>query len=182
MVKSRRLLTSSRRKSTSALIQATDISTSPFHRFTGQCTLHTLLLHFPPTSTAPSTLHLYRNRPDLDFPTATDLTPTQTLNLPPPFSPSTTTTSSSSSSSGVLELPLNRALWNATTSITLFVESNHSGGEEDQTVITFVGLRGTWMRLNREPVSVLYEAAANPGDHQLIQGLGVGVGHGMPRR
>lgn len=148
------------------------------NRFTGQCTLHTLLLHCPPTPTAPSTVHLYRNRPDLDFPTASDLTPTQTLNLPPP-STAYSSSSSSSSNSGILEMPLNRALWNGTTSISLFVESNHSNGEQDQTVITYLGFRGSWIRLNREPVSVLYESAANPSDHKVIQGLGVGVGQGM---
>ncbi|ERF76071.1 hypothetical protein EPUS_01404 [Endocarpon pusillum Z07020] len=59
--------------------------------FTGQCTLHSLLLHAPPTSTSPQTIHLPRNRPDLDFATAVDLAPTQTLNLPPPTSASSST-------------------------------------------------------------------------------------------
>lgn len=48
--------------------------------------------------------------------------------------------------------------------------------------MTYLGFKGTWMRLNREPVSVLYEAAANPSDHKVIQGLGVGIGQGMEGR
>lgn len=85
------------------------------------------------------------------------------------------------------ELALSRAKWNGTTSVTLFVESNHAAelgggdGEDEETTISYVGFRGTWVRLNREPVSVLYEAAPNPSDHKVIQGLGMGVEGGLRR-
>lgn len=80
----------------------------------------------------------------------------------------------------VFELPLNRAHWNATTSITLFFEDNWSDGEKEVTKVGYIGLKGQFMALNREPVSFLYEAAANPGDHVAIPGVsGVG-GRIMP--
>ncbi|EXJ77507.1 hypothetical protein A1O3_09733 [Capronia epimyces CBS 606.96] len=132
--------------------------------FAGSCKLYSILIRTSDSDSAPSTLKLFRNRDDVDFGIATDLQPTQTLNLP--------------KSNEVMEIPLNRALWNGTTSIALFFEDNHSGGEEDVTRVGYLGFKGNFMALNREPVSVLYEAAANPQDHKLIQGL-TNVGHSM---
>lgn len=74
-----------------------------------------------------------------------------------------------------MEIPLQRAHFNGTTSITLFFEDNWSDGEEDETHVGYLGFKGQFMALNREPVTVSYEAAANPKDHVAIQGLG-GVG------
>jgi PITH domain len=122
--------------------------------------LHCLLIHTAPTPSAPRTLRLFKNRDDLDFATALELPPTQTVEVPQPVP-----------GSDVFELPLNRALWNTTTSITLFFEDNWSGGEEDVTRVGYIGFKGHFMALNREPISVLYEATANPSDHVPIQGV-----------
>lgn len=122
--------------------------------------MHSLLIYTAPTSSAPKTLKLFKNRDDLDFTTASDLAPTQTLEIPQPVP-----------GSDVFEMPLNRAHWNATTSITLFFEENWSGGEDDVTKVGYVGFKGQFMALNREPINFLYEAAANPGDHVSISGI-----------
>lgn len=66
-----------------------------------------------------------------------------------------------------------------TTSITLFFEDNWSNGEEDETRVGYIGFKGHFMPLNREPVSFLYEAAANPKDHVAISGI-EGVGKVLP--
>lgn len=138
-------------------------------RFTGQVKLHSLLIYTAPTSSAPRSVKLFRNRQDLDFATASDLTPTQKVEVPQPVP-----------GADVFELPLHRAHWNATTSITLFFEDNWSHGEEDVTKVGYVGFKGQFLALNREPVSFLYEAAASPSDHVAIQGVtGVG-GRVMP--
>ncbi|EXJ71341.1 uncharacterized protein A1O5_05147 [Cladophialophora psammophila CBS 110553] len=125
--------------------------------FAGSCKLYSILVRTSDSDSAPQTLKLFRNRDDMDFNLASDLKPTQKLTLP--------------KSNDVTEIPLNRALWNGTTSINLFFEDNHSGGEEDVTRVSYLGFKGDFMALNREPVYVLYEAAANPRDHKLIQGL-----------
>jgi len=125
--------------------------------FTGQIKLYALLIRTSDSASAPRKLKLFRNREDLDFGTAADLKPTQTIELP--------------RSNDVAEIALNRALWNTTTSINLFFEDNHSDGEEDVTRISYLGFKGEYMALNREPVNFLYEAAANPSDHKVIQGL-----------
>lgn len=125
--------------------------------FAGSCKLYSIIVRTSDSDSAPQTLKLFRNREDMDFTLASDMKPTQKLTLP--------------KSNDVAEIPLNRALWNGTTSINLFFEDNHSGGEEDVTRISYLGFKGDFMALNREPVHVLYEAAANPQDHKLIQGL-----------
>ncbi|KAJ5226743.1 uncharacterized protein N7469_006749 [Penicillium citrinum] len=120
--------------------------------FTGQVKVHSLLVYTAPTPCAPKTLKLFKNRDDIDFSTASE------LSLPVP-------------GEDVFELPLNRALWNTTTSITIFVENNWSDGDEDVTKIGYIGFKGQFMALNREPVNVMYEAAANPNDHVAIPGV-----------
>lgn len=106
---------------------------------------------------APRRLKLFRNREDVDFTVANDLKPTQVIELP--------------RSNEVADIAVNRALWNMTTSIDLFFEDNHSDGSEEVSRVYYLGFKGDFMALNREPVNVLYEAAANPSDHKMIQGL-----------
>ena len=125
--------------------------------FTSQIKLYALLIRSSDSSSAPRTLKLFRNRDDLDFSMAADMKPTQSVEVP--------------RSNEVVEIPLNRAHWNTTTSINLFFEANHGAGDEDVTSITYLGFIGEHMALNREPLSVLYEAAPNPSDHVAIQGL-----------
>jgi hypothetical protein len=57
------------------------------------------------------------------------------------------------------DVPLQRAKWTATTSVTLFVEDNFGDGEEEVTRIGYVGLSGAWVKGVREgAVGVVYEA------------------------
>ena len=95
----------------------------------------------------------------MDFSTAADLEPVQSLQL--------------SRSNEVQELPVRRALFGNVYSLSLFFADNF--GEETSEVF-YLGFKGDFTRLNREPVEVLYEAAANPRDHVLAQGITQGVG------
>ncbi|KAI9674765.1 MAG: hypothetical protein M1817_001669 [Caeruleum heppii] len=121
--------------------------------FAGQVKLHSLHLRTSASPSAPRTLKLYLNTPDLDFSTATDLPPTQILELP--------------RTSEIQDHNLKRALWNTTRSLSLFFVDNHSNGDEDVTRVEWVGLKGEFMSLSREPVEFLYEAAARPSDHPI---------------
>jgi hypothetical protein len=49
----------------------------------------------------------------------------------------------------------------------------------DETRISYLAFKGDFMKLNKEAVSVLYEAAANPTDHKSIVGIGQGVGRSV---
>jgi hypothetical protein len=131
-------------------------------RFAGQVRLHSILIRTSTTPSAPSTLHLHINRDDLDFTLASDLTPTQTLSI--------------GQSNDVQEYPVKRALFNSTRSLDLFFEDNWGGGDEDVTRISYLGFKGEFMKLSKEPISFLYEAAANPADHATIAGVRGEVG------
>jgi hypothetical protein len=76
----------------------------------------------------------------------------------------------------VQEIPVKRALFNTVRSLDLFFEDNWGQGEEDETRISYIGFKGEWMKLSREPVNFLYEAAANPKDHVLPAGVGERLG------
>jgi hypothetical protein len=126
--------------------------------------LHAILLRTSTTASAPKTLKVFANRDDLDFSTATELEPTQTFEL--------------AQTNDVQEHGVKRALFNATRNLTLFFEDNFGDGEEDETVVNYLAFKGQFMKLNKEPVNFLYEAAANPADHKNI----VGTEHGMGSR
>lgn len=136
------------------------------YSFTGQVRLHSILIRTSTTDSAPSNLRLHINRDDLDFGSAADLSATQSLQL--------------AQSNAIQEYPVKRALFNATRSITLFFEDNWGQGEEDVTRISYLGFKGEFMKLSKEPISFLYEAAANPKDHASIVGtkdaLGSSIG------
>lgn len=71
---------------------------------------------------------------------------------------------------------MKRALFNTVRSLDLFFEDNWSQGEEDVTRVSYIGFKGEWMKLSREPVNFLYEAAANPSDHKMVSGVGASLG------
>ncbi|KXT03986.1 hypothetical protein AC578_9249 [Pseudocercospora eumusae] len=125
--------------------------------FTAQIRLHSILLRSSPTASAPLTLKLYINREGLDFSTAAELEPTQKVEL--------------SQTNDVQEVPVKRALFNSVRSLDLFFEENWGRGEEDETRLSYLGFKGEWMKLSREPVNFLYEAAAKPSDHKLAPGV-----------
>ena len=125
------------------------------HSFAGVLKLHSVLIRTSDSSSSPQTLKLYHNRDDLDFSTASDLSPTQTLYV--------------SQTNDVQELPVKRTSFGNVYNLSMFVEDNHG---DDVSRISYVGFKGEFTQLNREPVEVLYEKAANPKDHELIAGLG----------
>lgn len=134
--------------------------------FTGQVRLHSILLRTSASGASPKTLKLFANHgADMDFESASEQKPTQTLEV--------------ACTSEVQELPVQRVHFNSTRCLALFFEDNWSAGEEEETRISYLAFKGDYMRLNREPVSVLYEAAANPADHKAIAGVKEGLGRGV---
>jgi hypothetical protein len=133
--------------------------------FTGQVRLHSILLRTSSTAQSPKTLKVFLNHESLDFDTASELSPTQTLEV--------------AQTSEVQEIPVKRAYFNTTRSLALFFEDNWSNGEEEETVLSYLAFKGDFMRLNKESVSVLYEASASLSDHKVVQGIGEGVGRSV---
>lgn len=141
-----------------------------FLRFTGQVRLHSIHIRTVNTASAPLTLHLHSNRDSLDFDSAGDMSPTQTVTL--------------SQTSQIQDVPVKRQFFNNCRHLALFFEDNHGQGDEDVTQISYIALKGDFMKLNREAVEFLYEAAARPSDHKVKGeaaevGMGFGgIGHG----
>lgn len=83
---------------------------------------------------------------------------------------------------------MKRALFGTTRSLALFFEDNFAaeggggggtGSDEDEgevTRLSYLAFKGEFMRLSKEPVSFLYEAAANPADHKAVVGTKGAVG------
>ncbi|KAL2261895.1 hypothetical protein VTK26DRAFT_3051 [Humicola hyalothermophila] len=134
--------------------------------FTGQVKLHSILLRTSDSDSAPKTLKVIINREDVDFDVAEETDGTQTFEL--------------SRTNEVQELPVRRARFNAVRRLTLFFPDNFGDGDEDVTRISYVGFKGEWMQLGRAPANIIYEAAANPGDHKIkgtsVNQMGSGIG------
>ncbi|KIV99196.1 uncharacterized protein PV09_09147 [Verruconis gallopava] len=132
--------------------------------FTGQVRLHEILLRTSTSESAPSTLKVFVNQDNMDFEVASQMAPTQVFELP--------------QSNEVQPLAVQRAKFSTARSLTLFFEDNWGG--DDTTIISYIAFKGDFMQLNKEPVSFLYEAAANPADHQAIVGTKIGgAGHNI---
>ncbi|KAF4450736.1 hypothetical protein F53441_6179 [Fusarium austroafricanum] len=134
--------------------------------FTAQIKLHSILIRTSPSDSAPKTLHLFINRDDLDFAAAEESDPVQTLEL--------------SQTSDLQEIPVKRALFGKVQRLVLFFADNFGDGDEDVTRISYLGFKGEWTQLGRAPTNIIYEAAANPGDHKLkgtsVNQMGSGIG------
>jgi len=102
---------------------------------------------------APKTLKLFVNRDGMDFGAAAELESVQTFDLP--------------RSNDILDIQVMRPRFSNVYSLTMFIEDNHG---DEVTEIFYIGFKGDFMKLNREPVEFLYEAAANPHDHKPIVG------------
>ncbi|KAL9104668.1 MAG: hypothetical protein Q9163_000411 [Psora crenata] len=137
------------------LISDADEQLLLFVPFAGVVKLHSVLIRSSDSPSSPRTLKLYRNREDIDFSTAASISPTQILHV--------------SQTNEVQELPVKRTSFGSVFNLTLFVEDNYG---DDISRISWVGFKGEFRELNREPVEVLYEKAANPKDHELIAGIG----------
>lgn len=138
--------------------------------FTGQVKLHSILVRTSPASSAPATLRVFQNRENLDFSAAEDQEPDQEFEL--------------SQTSEVQELPVKRAKFARVRRLALFFPDNFAQvqGEDDEeaTRVSYLGFKGEWMQLGRAPTNILYEAAANPGDHKIkgtnVNQMGSGIG------
>ncbi|KIE03979.1 60S ribosomal protein L3, partial [Metarhizium majus ARSEF 297] len=134
--------------------------------FAAQVKLHSILIRTSPSLSAPKTLHLYVNHDNLDFSTAEDMDPVQKIEL--------------SQTSDVQEIPVKRALFGRVQRLVLFFVDNFGDGDEDVSRISYIGFKGEWTKLGKAPTNILYEAAAQPGDHKIkgtsVNQMGSGIG------
>lgn len=120
------------------------------HSFTAQIRLHAIVVRTSPSSAAPRTLKLWANANDIDFATALERPPSQTLVL--------------AQTNEIQEVPVLRARFATLHCLSIFIEDNYGN---DVTALSYLALKGDWMPLGRAPQNILYEAAANPRDHSI---------------
>lgn len=137
-----------------------------FFSFTAQIKLHAILIRTSPADCAPKTLNLFINQENLDFEAAEESDPVQTLEL--------------SQTSDIQEIPVKRALFGKVQRLGLFFADNFGDGDEEVTRISYLGFKGEWTRLGKAPTNIIYEAAAQPGDHKIkgtdVNAMGSGIG------
>ncbi|KAJ3288414.1 hypothetical protein HDU79_004846 [Rhizoclosmatium sp. JEL0117] len=110
---------------------------------------------------SPSSMKAYINREDVDFSTVESITTAdQEWEL---IDPTVNTLSD------IPEYPTRLTKFGNVRNLTLFFPGNVSN--DDVTRITYIGLKGEWTPVNKDPIITIYEAAANPADHKKIQGV-----------
>lgn len=133
--------------------------------------LYSIILRTNGDIYCPKNIKLYKNDTTIDFDNIQDKKPTYELVQP---------------HSGVMyneedELPefievddfiehhLPRHKFTGVHQLTIFIDTIY--GNEDQCRLHSIELRGEYIELNKDPVISLYESAANPADHTMVQGL-----------
>ncbi|KAG0196884.1 hypothetical protein BGX28_009643 [Mortierella sp. GBA30] len=129
--------------------------------FTGLVKLKSISIRAEPGETAPRKMKAFINRDDLDFDNAESTVPTQDWDLV------------EDSYGQIAEYNTRVAKFSSIRSLTLFFSENFGG---DTTKISFIGLKGEFSELKRDPIITVYELQANPADHK-VPGAKNTLGH-----
>ncbi|KAK4046207.1 hypothetical protein OIV83_006239 [Microbotryomycetes sp. JL201] len=121
--------------------------------FTASIKLRSIIIKSGPAGHTPDKMHVFANQL-LDFDETSSQTPTQSFDV--------------AVTRDVIEFAVRPAKFPSIHSLTLFFPSNHG---EDTSRISFVGFKGEHTPFTRDPIITVYEASANPADHQKIPGL-----------
>ena len=102
---------------------------------------------------APTSVRLYADREDLEFSSAEELPPIQTVQLHEDFN-------------GEIWYPLKVHKFQSVQSVALHFPADNHGGGDDATVLCYVGFKGAKKDARRGVVECTYEAAAQVKDHK----------------
>ncbi|KAI8354156.1 galactose-binding domain-like protein [Blakeslea trispora] len=130
--------------------------------FTGTVKLRSICLRTDKSDAAPSKMKVFINRDDVDFDVAESYTPTQEFDLV-------------ENSDQVVEYGVKVTKFSNIRNITLFFPENFG---EDVSIIRYIGFKGEWSEMKRDPIITIYEASANPADHK-IPGSTNTMGHSV---
>ncbi|KAF7727080.1 hypothetical protein EC973_008043 [Apophysomyces ossiformis] len=93
---------------------------------------------------------IFINRDDVDFDVVESYSPIQTWELV-------------EGSDEVVEYSTRITKFTNVRNITLFFPENFGG---DTSIIRFLGFKGEWTQIKKDPIITVYEASANPADHK----------------
>jgi hypothetical protein len=127
-----------------------------FIPFISNIKLKSILLLGQPGESNPKLLKVFINREDVDFDSVDSIEPLQEWNLiehPP--------------RNIIPEYPTKLTKFASVRNITLFFDSNFGAVT---TMIHYLGFKGEWTAVHRDPIITVYELAANPADHKQKSG------------
>ncbi|KAI8069381.1 galactose-binding domain-like protein [Gongronella butleri] len=119
--------------------------------FTGIVKLRTICLRTDRGDEAPSSMKVFVNRDDMDFDAAESYTPVQTWDLV-------------HQNDDVAEYQTRITKFTNVRNLTLFFPDNFGA---DTSIIRYLGFKGEWSEMKRDPIITVYEANANPADHKI---------------
>ncbi|ODV85123.1 hypothetical protein CANARDRAFT_28424 [[Candida] arabinofermentans NRRL YB-2248] len=116
----------------------------------------------------PKSVKLFKNESSIDFDNVNSKKPTFALEQPQVGIDDSEplTINELKDDSTFVEHFLPRHQFGGITSLTIFFENNHTEDEDEILKLYSIDLRGEYKALNKDPVVVLYESAANPADHK----------------
>ncbi|TPX69610.1 hypothetical protein SpCBS45565_g02347 [Spizellomyces sp. 'palustris'] len=120
--------------------------------FTASIKLKSIAIFGGPGDKTPSRMKAYINRDDVDFDTADTTEPTQEWELVRDVP-----------KGQLAEYPTRIAKFSNIRNLTLYFPENFG---DDISRIYYIGLKGEWMEINKDPIITIYELAANPSDHK----------------
>ncbi|KAJ3102754.1 hypothetical protein HDU97_000293 [Phlyctochytrium planicorne] len=123
--------------------------------FTGSVKLKSIAVKGAVGDSNPSKLQAFINRDDVDFDTVEDVTPEQEWELV------------RDPGRDIPEYPTKIAKFSNVRNLILYFPSNFGS---DVTRISYIGLKGEWTEIKKDPIITVYELAANPADHQKLKG------------
>jgi hypothetical protein len=101
------------------------------------------------------------NREDIDFDNVDTTSPIQEWELVP-------SADLGAAPDGIAEYPTRVARFGSVRNLTIYFPNNFGN---PTTQLYYVGLRGEFTEISKDPVITLYEAAPNPTDHVNITGI-----------
>eukprot|EP01095_Lingulamoeba_sp_RSL-Kostka_P008906 TRINITY_DN3037_c0_g1_i1.p1 TRINITY_DN3037_c0_g1~~TRINITY_DN3037_c0_g1_i1.p1 ORF type:complete len:215 (-),score=68.17 TRINITY_DN3037_c0_g1_i1:193-837(-) len=119
--------------------------------FNGDIKLKSICIIGGDLDSAPRTLKVWKNKDNIDFSNCEDIQATQEFELDPNLG-------------GQIEYRVKTAKFNNVSSLTFFVEDNWA--DIDQTRITYIGLKGDYLKNKREAVKAVYEIRPQVADHK----------------
>ena len=136
----------------------------------GSVKLHSVILR---TSAhhCPKTIQIWKNSPQIDFDNVSDFKPHFTVQHPQigvafdeddDDMPQVV-----ESDADFVEHHMPRHIFSGVQHLTLFVKDVYD--DEDQCRLHLVELRGEFTELSKDPVITIYELAANPADHKVVE-------------
>ncbi|OZJ02211.1 hypothetical protein BZG36_04714 [Bifiguratus adelaidae] len=122
--------------------------------FTGNVKLRSICIRSTGGAAAPAHLKVFINRDDVDFDSVESFQSTQEWELV-------------QSSTEVVEYGTRIPKFTNVRHLALYFPSNFDS-EDTPTRIDFLGFKGEWTEIKKDPIITVYEASANPADHKKI--------------